>query len=379
MTEPDQARKCAAPPTRQQQQQSRRIAACALLLGAIFTGSFVIVDRSTAEPKPDPKRLGVREISVTATPITAFDRSDSTKRQFGPLTFLGGLKLSSPEKSFGGWSGIALDPDGRGLVAVSDAGLWMTARLGMKDGRPISFDNARTGPLKAQSGNPLGRERDRDAEAVELVSGTTKNGKLIIAFEQNHRIGYFDIGPGGVSPPTSYIRPDKSRGTMDDLKGFEAMTVLNSGRYSGSIIAIAEHLHDSAGNHTGWFWTGAKANAFTLTDIGGYDITGMAELHDGDLVLLERRFNWLEGIKMRLRRVALSDIKPGATIKGEVLLEANMAQDIDNMEGLAIHRDETGAAILTLISDDNFNHLFQRTILLQFKLEDDRVEKVEAK
>ncbi|MBU1210457.1 MAG: esterase-like activity of phytase family protein [Alphaproteobacteria bacterium] len=369
MTAPVREKTTTIRQTRQRLHRHRTPIACGAALAALLAGSFAVIDRSTAEPKPDPRALGVREITVTATPIRTFDRTDSARYRFGKFTFLGGLRLSSPEKSFGGWSGIAIDPDGRNLIAVSDAGLWMTARLGHDDGRPATFENARTGPLKAMSGSPLGRERDRDAEAVELVAGTTKKGQLLIAFEQNHRIGRFDIGPGGVAPPTSYIRPDNSRGTMDGLKGFEAMTILTTGRYRGSIVAIAEHLHDSSGNHTGWFWTGAKANAFTLTDIGGYDIIGMAELPGGDLVLLERRFNWLEGIKMRLRRVALAELKPGAKIEGEVLLEATMAQDIDNMEGLSIHQDQAGSTILTLISDDNFNQLFQRTILLQFKLQ----------
>jgi hypothetical protein len=44
------------------------------------------------------------------------------------------------------------------------------------------------------------------------------------------------------------------------------------------------------------------------------------------------------------------------------------------MEGVAVHRGERGETIITLISDDNFNHLLQRTILLQFSLR----EKAEA-
>ena len=51
---------------------------------------------------------------------------------------------------------------------------------------------------------------------------------------------------------------------------------------------------------------------------------------------------------------------------GETLLEADLAHEIDNMEGLAISRDASGTAILTLISDDNFNTALQRTLLLQF-------------
>jgi len=44
-----------------------------------------------------------------------------------------------------------------------------------------------------------------------------------------------------------------------------------------------------------------------------------------------------------------------------------MGFEIDNMEGLAVHRNAKGETILTLISDDNFSS-FQRTLLLQFAL-----------
>jgi hypothetical protein len=44
-----------------------------------------------------------------------------------------------------------------------------------------------------------------------------------------------------------------------------------------------------------------------------------------------------------------------------------MGYQIDNMEGLSVHRTADGALVLTLISDDNFSPL-QRTILLQFTL-----------
>ena len=38
------------------------------------------------------------------------------------------------------------------------------------------------------------------------------------------------------------------------------------------------------------------------------------------------------------------------------------------MEGLAVHRGAGGETVLSMISDDNFNHLLQRTLFLQFTL-----------
>ena len=50
-----------------------------------------------------------------------------------------------------------------------------------------------------------------------------------------------------------------------------------------------------------------------------------------------------------------------------MLIEADLAFQIDNMEGIGIHRNAQGETILTLVSDDNFSVL-QRNLLLQFRL-----------
>jgi len=60
-------------------------------------------------------------------------------------------------------------------------------------------------------------------------------------------------------------------------------------------------------------------------------------------------------------------IKPGALVGGPELIFADMGSQVDNMEGLSVHRDASGMVVLTLISDDNFSPL-QRTLLLQFTL-----------
>ena len=52
--------------------------------------------------------------------------------------------------------------------------------------------------------------------------------------------------------------------------------------------------------------------------------------------MLERQFHYSEGIQMRIRRIAASELKRGAPIMGEVLLEANDSLNIDNMEAIAV-------------------------------------------
>jgi hypothetical protein len=102
--------------------------------------------------------------------------------------------------------------------------------------------------------------------------------------------------------------------------------------------------------------------------IGDLDVTDCALTPKGDLLVLERSFSRLRGAGMRIRRVPLASIQPGAAVDGPALIEADMNYQIDNMEGLSVHRDGS-ALVLTLISDDNFS-IIQRTLLLQFTLEE---------
>ena len=98
----------------------------------------------------------------------------------------------------------------------------------------------------------------------------------------------------------------------------------------------------------------------------GFDITDLAFLPDGDLLLLERWFKPFRGVGLRIRRVPGHSIQKGATLDGSYLIEADLGQEIDNMEGISIHRSQ-GRTVITLVSDNNFSFL-QRNLLLEFEL-----------
>ncbi len=150
------------------------------------------------------------------------------------------------------------------------------------------------------------------------------------------------------------------------------MTVLRGGPHAGSFVAFSERGTDGQGNHSGWLWQSAKpGKPVRLMDKGGYAVTDAVSLEDGSLIVLERRFGWFEGLFIRLRMIRAKDVASGQPIAGDTLLEADLAHEIDNMEGLALSRDADGTAILSLISDDNFNTALQRTLLLQFAYPDD--------
>ncbi len=106
---------------------------------------------------------------------------------------------------------------------------------------------------------------------------------------------------------------------------------------------------------------------FSVKSSDDFDVSDCALLAPGDLLLLERRFSPVRGIAIRIRRVALSNISAGAVVDGHSMMEADLAYQIDNMEGLSVHRNSAGEAILTLVSDDNFS-IIQRNLLLQFAI-----------
>jgi hypothetical protein len=139
----------------------------------------------------------------------------------------------------------------------------------------------------------------------------------------------------------------------------------------GAIVTIAERPRKGHGHRPGWIVYKGRAFRFKIEDIDDLDVTSVVSLPDGGLLVLERRFRlkeWFKGIRIRLRRIKAADLRPGAVIRGEILLEADSTNEIDNMEGLAVHAGPNGSTIISMISDDNFNRFLQRTVLLQFLL-----------
>jgi hypothetical protein len=136
---------------------------------------------------------------------------------------------------------------------------------------------------------------------------------------------------------------------------------------AGALIAFSERDLDRAGNLRAFLIGGPTPGVFTVRRTDGFDISDSAVLPSGDVLLLERRYSWSTGVAIRLRRIPLASIAPGAVVDGPALFFADLGYQIDNMEGLAVHRTAQGETVLTLVSDDNFSRL-QRTLLLQFTL-----------
>jgi hypothetical protein len=335
-------------------------------LGAGLGGGLAI---AAQDEGPDDNLHATQPLEVHANQLVNFQPTRPDMRRFGDLKYRGGLVLTSPSPHFGGWSGLVMDADGKRLLSISDTGPWMCANVEYDDaGAPAALTHARIGPLRAVGGRPLRIKREQDAESLVLVDGSLERGNLLIGFEHIHRIGRFDVVGGEIQAPTGYLRLPAEAARMSPNQGLEALAVLRAGPLKGAVVAFAERFTRGSGYHTGWIWVDGQPQRIQLQDIDGFNITDAAGLPDGGLLVLERYFRWSTGVKMRIRRLTPGEIKPGAKLTGRVVCEADQGCEIDNMEGIAVHPGARGETIVSIISDDNFNHFLQRNVFLQFTL-----------
>ena len=108
---------------------------------------------------------------------------------------------------------------------------------------------------------------------------------------------------------------------------------------------------------------------FAVARHGTFAVTGADALPGGDVILAERRYDGGLEVGMRIRRIGADAFtRKARTLDGPILLETDLASEIDNIEAIAA-QVQGGDIVLTLLSDDNFN-LFQRTLLLRFRIAD---------
>ncbi|MDZ4792369.1 MAG: esterase-like activity of phytase family protein [Hyphomicrobiales bacterium] len=313
----------------------------------------------------------VTPIIITAEP---FSVSALTPRggKIGKLTWQCGLILRSDAPQFGGFSGLAIDKTGTKLTALSDEGSWLAADLKLSDGCATGIANARMGPLSGAGGKSLGGKRFSDSEGFAAVRNSETDGAVYISFERKHRIAKYLLKSGEITGAPQAVSMPSAVSKLGNNEGLEALAVLQGGPLKGAIVAFAESAAKNAAEDApapGWLIFGGKTEALQMRLFEGFKITDMTPLDDGGLIVLERFYKgMLQGVHMRIRYIKAASIKPGAPLDGEVLLQlGGYANQVDNMEGAALHKTNNGETILTIISDNNFNPL-QRTLLMQFLL-----------
>lgn len=337
-----------------------------LIGGALFAvalavaGSFALAEALRYAKAP-------AKITIDATPITSFDNRDPAQLRFGDLLFRGGLALTSKAEIFGGISALNIEPDGGRFLAITDNGSWLKGRFVYEKGKPVGVTDAEMAPILGVDGKPLAAQGWFDVESL-----TELDGKHYIGIERVEKIVRFDLRHEGFAARGEPIAVPPDFKTFANNKSLECLVAPpKSSPLAGNLIVITEESLDSAGNHRSFLLKpdGGEVERFSVRRSDDYDVTDCAMLSPSELLILERRFSPARGVAMRIRRIPLAAIKPGALVDGKILIEADMAFQVDNMEGIAVHRTAEGETVITLVSDDNFS-VIQRNLLLQFTLVD---------
>ena len=322
-----------------------------VLRAAILVASISAAGIAAADP-----------VAVKTRPVP-LDRSQPPSTKAGKLEYRGGIELQSADKRFGGFSSLWVSPDGQRMLTLSDVSDWLTARLvyGLA-GELIGVDDAEMGRLVGVDGYPLPAQTfETDAEALEMVS----SGGIIVTFERNHRIWFYPPAtpPFSLAPRALSIPPGLKDAPSNE--GLEAFTELPDGRF----LTITEGLREGDA-FVGWIGDGKVWQKLTVATHGAYQPTDAKALPNGDVLLLERRYNPLTGVGGRIRLIPANQIVPGGRLVGEELADIAPPLSVDNFEGLGVRRGD-GEWLIYIISDDNFQSI-QRTYLMMFALPDAR-------
>lgn len=258
-------------------------------------------------------------------------------------------QIEGHHAAFGGISGLARI--GQDTVFVTDRG-WIGRFADTSSGGALSIAMR---PLRLNKGAD-----QRDAEALAIERGADGEAEALwIAFERAHRLVR-------VEGDTSRTFPLPWRGCLKRNGGIEALAVDGSAR----LVALAEEPELCGGAKDRidvWVGQPGAWERRSAVRTNNFSPTGAAFAPDGSLYLLERRFTWIGGIWMRLRRFSAAEIAQSDWGEGETIVTLDGASGIDNMEALLIEQDSSGRTVVTALADDNFN-LLQRTVVLTLRL-----------
>jgi hypothetical protein len=300
---------------------------------------------------------------VSARIISNF-KIGSSETRFGALEFNGGLELSSDNVNFGSVSALRFLGAGGRMLSVSDNGFWITGTIEHDaDMHPSGFSGVAITEMADSAGAIIEDKDLSDAEGL-IVDGD----QVSVSFERMHRISTGVLDYSTMRFPYKNESLPVPAKELRSNRGFETLAKSPVGTpLDGARVAIAEKSLDKQGNIFGGVMEGPQKGRFTVSRDSTYDISDGDFLPNGDLLILERRFSMAEGIGMRIRQIKGADIKPGAVLNGEVLMEADLAYQIDNMEALDVWQRQDGATMISLMSDDNHS-ILQRTMYLEFRL-----------
>jgi hypothetical protein len=302
-------------------------------------------------------------IEVNARPISSFDPRDRSHVRVGSLQFRSGLVLTSSFPGFGGLSGIRLDSKGERFISFSDKGSWFTGRIVYQGSEMTALADVEAAPMLGADGRPIAARGWFDSESIAL------DGPFVyIGLERVNQVLRFDFSEGFTRSRGEIVPMPPAVKKLPFNKGLEALVMVPKGQpLAGTLIALSERGLDADGNLVAFLVGGPSPGQFSVRRTDHFDISDATLLASGELLVLERKFSLVDGVGIRIRRIPLQSVAPGALVDGPAIFHADLGYEIDNMEGIDAFVTPDGETVLTMVSDDNFS-MIQRTLLLQFTL-----------
>ncbi|WFU32693.1 esterase-like activity of phytase family protein [Bradyrhizobium brasilense] len=360
-----------SPPSRRRFLQGMAAGLSAAALPRLAQAQSATQPPATPRPAARPSPYRVNEpvsIDVNARPLPSFDIRDRARTRFGALEYRSGLILTSSFSGFGGLSALRLDPNGERFIAVSDQGSWFTGRIVYRGREMVGLEDVEAAPLLGADGRPITATRGwYDSESLALDGSFA-----YVGLERVNQVLRFDFAKGFTRSRGEVIALPPAARKLPNNKGLEGLVFVPKAMgqsLAGTLIAFSERGLDASGNLVAFLVGGKTPGQFSVRRTENFDISDAVLLPSGGLLILERKFSWFGGVGIRIRRLALYEIAPGAVVDGPAIFNADLGNEIDNMEGIDAHVTEEGETVLTMVSDDNFS-LIQRNLLLQFTLVD---------
>lgn len=285
--------------------------------------------------------------------MPALVRSGDVPR-LGGLELAGAWQLVSPDTGFGNLSALGQFADGR-MVAVGDRNTFMIFP------RPDA-----PGTWRPVMGRPFlhhirGIQMQGDAESLSVDPRTQQ---VLVGYE--NALNLIRMSPqmqpiGKISIPAMREWPPN--------QGPEAMARLADGR----LVIVAE-VYGHAFNrrlHPALVFPGEPKSfevpgRFEVAMPEGYRPTELAQLPDGRLLLLGRKFT-IAGFRSVILTADPKQLRPGAVLQTHEIARIDDPRIRDNYEGMVITREADGSVSIWLISDSNLMVALQRTLVLKLR------------
>ncbi len=303
---------------------------------------------------PLPLALRSAPPALTATPV-ALNPTDPGQVTLGSLRYLGGWVLKGSDRRFGGVSSMTLQ-DGH-FVMLSDGGVVTRFRF---DGRTGTASDYQMSELPDGPGDGT-RKVDRDSESstYDPVSGHVWAG-----FETRNQIWRYTKG---FAQADGHAAP-KPMASWSRNQGAEAMVRLRDGRF----LVFAETATRKDGSHLVLLFPGDPVEGAEPVSFGyrgpgpGFSPTDAAELPDGRVVVLHRRFDVTHAFSSAITIIDPRGLHKDSVVTGKPIAFLRPPLTVDNMEALAID-SQGGRTVLWIASDDNY-FFGERTLLMAFEL-----------